>query len=89
MGADTGYLASFVVSFQVEGVTAEQAAVMRAAVQRTLATNLPELIGAAAEAPVQAAGQRIDWTDRKVLAVRVEGRQHAPAQYTVRPAVTR
>lgn len=83
----TGYLASFVVSYQVEGVTAKQAAAVRAAVQRTLATNLPDLIGAAAEAPVQAQGQRLDWADRKVLAVRVEGGQHAPAEYRVRAAV--
>lgn len=78
-----GYLTSLAITYQVEGVTGEQAARIAAAVERTLATNLPELLGAAAEAPVQAQGQRIDWTDRKVLAVRVERRGALVEEYDV------
>lgn len=83
--AATGYVSSFVVAYQVEGVTPEQATRIQAAVQRALETNVPELIGAAAEAPVIRSGWKGPRVhDRAVLGVRVEARQHAPEEYDVR-----
>lgn len=74
---NTGYLTSFAVSYQLEGVTAEEAAHIADTVQRTLATNLPDLIGYLANA-------QVDGTDRKVLAVRVEAQQRRPEEYDIR-----
>ncbi len=76
----TGYLTSFALTYQIEGVTEEQAARIAAAVKRTLETNVSELIGAAAESPVQTDSRRID-ADRKVLAVRVETRGSLVEEY--------
>lgn len=79
-----GYLSSFAVTYQIEGVTEAQARAIAAAVERTLNTNLAELIGAAAEAPVLRAGWQRDWADRAVLGVQVERRGDLVEEYDVR-----
>ncbi|MFA5712281.1 hypothetical protein [Mycolicibacterium sp.] len=67
----TGYLTSFAVTYQIEGVDADVAARIAAGVQRALETNLPEMIAAAAEAGA----------DRRVLGIRVERRGALVEEY--------
>lgn len=72
----TGYLTSFAVTYQVEGVTEAHAAVVAARVQQELANALEEL--ATTIAFDEAGG------DRRVLAVRVERQGALVEEYDVR-----
>ena len=68
-----GYLTSFAAMYQVEGVTEAQAATIASRVQQALTHALDEL---ATTIAFDEAGR-----DRRVLAVRVEARHHAPEEY--------